>query len=336
MPVAEDLTMAWVHRRPRRLVLGLALAGAAGLAWPPRAAAQRYPSRPVRLVVPFAPGAGLDDLSRLLAAHLSQQLGQPVVVESRPGANTGLAAGLVAHAPPDGHTLLFTPASTLLVNPLVDTRIGYRGADDFVPVARVMSVVQVLLVRADGPYASLEALRGAARGTRPLDIAFFTHVQRALHTQLASALGLRVVHVPYRTFPAAMPDLVAGRIDAAAIDAGTALTAVQGGRLRALLVLGPQRTPVLPDVPTTAEAGLPVPPLTSWLAIYAPAGTPAEVVEPLSRAVLDFVRSPAATRYFAQRGNLAWPGGREEVARQLRQEQRDWQRLVEEAGIRPE
>lgn len=317
----------------RRLALRCLLAGLGALALPRPGRAAEYPLKPVRLVVPFAPGSGLDDFSRLLAAYLEERLREPVLVESRTGGSTAVAASHVAHAAADGHTLLLAPASTMMVNPLLDSRLGYRVPDDFVPVARLMSVVLVLLVGADSGLDSLIALREHTQRRGPINLGHVTHVQRALHVQLMRSAGLQAVYVPYRSFPAALPDLLAGRIDAASIDASAAVPAVQSGRARALLVLGPQRTPVLPEVPTAAEFGLAPVRLSSWLALFAPAGTPADVVEQLSRAAVDFVHSPAAQRYFAQRGNVPSAAGGAELAQQMQREQPDWRRLVEDAGI---
>lgn len=325
----------FILRGARRLTM---LAGlCAGLLAAAPAAAQGYPERAVRLVSVTSAGTGVDDYSRRLATHLSQKLGQSFVVENRPGANTIIAADHVAKSAPDGYTLLYGVASTMSANPVLFKSLPYTPDKDFVPIARLSAIPNVLVVPATSPHRSLDELMAAARakpGT--LNVGSGTTGYRLILAAIHDAAKVRTLDVPYKATANMVQDLIGGVIDYSLIEASTAAPLIQAGRLRGLAVVGPLRIPVIPDVPTLAEAGVPGVTLMSWTALFAPAGTPAEIVTKLSRAALEFAESPQAKEHYASRGTIAYPAPGPELARTIAEDRKEWQRLADVAGIQPQ
>ena len=263
----------------RRAMACLAEAVALGL--PDAAAAQSYPGKPVRMVIAFPAGGSIDTLGRILAQKLSEQWGQSVVVENRPGAGGNLGAAAAAQAAPDGYTL-HLGAQTLAVNPTIAPYQGFDPIRDFEPIILVATAQDVLMVAPDSPYHSVQDLiADAKKHPGELNYASFgvgtsAHLASVLFAQVA---GIKLQHVPYPTGIAqAVTDIMSGRIAMWLATLGGALGNVQAGKMQALAVSGPARAPALPDVPTFKELGLAMEEESTWFGFFAPKGTPKDVI----------------------------------------------------------
>ena len=261
----------------KQLLAGVALAAAA-LCGP--AQAQGYPSKPVNIVVPFAPGGATDIMTRLLAERLSKRLGQPVIVENKPGAGTMIASEYVAKAPADGHTVLMA-ASSLGIAPSLYSKVNYDPVKSFAPISLVASVVHVLEVHPSVPVKSvgelitwLKANPGKAN-YGSVGAGTSTHLESELFNTMA---GVKMVHVPYKGSAPALTDLVGGSLQVMFDAWASSGPFVKDGKTRLLAVTTAQRSRILPDVPTVAESGLPGYEAMPWLGLLAPAGTPDAVV----------------------------------------------------------
>lgn len=258
-----------------------------------RSLAQSFPARSVRFVVPYPPGGPLDTVARLLAQRVSALWGQPVVVENIAGAGGNIGAAAVAKATPDGHTILMGAVATHAINPSLYAAMPYDAAKDFIAVTQVASTPNVLVVNPQVPAKSVSELVAHARA-KPGGLNYGSgstgsagHLAGELFNSLA---GVRMVHVPYKGAPAAMQDLIAGRVDLMFDNLASSLTQVKAGRIRALAVTTAKRTPLAPDLPTLAESGLPGFDISTWFGIFAPAATPRAAID---RIYSDFARSLA-------------------------------------------
>lgn len=296
---------------------------AAAALLPGAARAQDWsPERSVRVVVPYAPGGANDILARLLAQRFTDRLGQPVVVENRPGAQAMLGTQLVAQARPDGLTLLVAASGPITVSPAVNPRTPYRPLADLAPVTMIASFPLLLLVRADSPFRTLDQLRGWARQNPQRA----NYASPAASFQLATELFKQRTetafqHVAYRGSAECANAVASGEVTMALVDAGPATAALESGRVRALAVTAAQRLAGLPDVPTMAESGLPSLEILFWSALLAPAGTPAPVVARLAAETSAAVAAPdVAQRIAAYRMTAAADGPdalRATIAREL-------------------
>ncbi|KQU91681.1 hypothetical protein ASC78_01785 [Variovorax sp. Root318D1] len=269
------------------------------LALPLFAGAQGWPTKPITLVIPFPPGNTADLVARALQEPLRQALGQAVVVDNRPGAGGNLALQAVARAANDGHTLLVTTGSPLVINPALYKTPGFDAERDFAPVAVVGSIPMVLIARKDLPVTSFAELVGYLRANAST-VSFasvgqgtFTHLGMEL---LSRSLGLRLTHVPYKGASAAHADLIGGRVDIMFDSVASSHVVLKAGRVKPLAVSAPVRTPFLPDVPTIMEAGgadLQGFEVTVWTGVFAPAGTPQNVVQRVNEEVNRQLRSEA-------------------------------------------
>ncbi|MCW5658202.1 MAG: tripartite tricarboxylate transporter substrate binding protein [Burkholderiaceae bacterium] len=274
-----------------RLMTGvLAAALALGTAWPLAAAA--YPERPLKLVVPYPPGGSTDMLGRALAEHLRKELGQPVVVENKPGANSGIGAQAVASAPADGHTLLLATAATMVLNPLLHNKLGY-DATQLQPVARVAVTPLVLVARPDGELRTLADVMARAKA-QPGRVTFAsTGVGSTLHLAgelLQLETGTQMMHVPYKGSAPALTGLMGGETQFFIDSIATSSPLVKGGKLVALAVTSRERLALLPDVPTVAESGVPRFEASTWFGIVVPKGTPDAAVTRLNAAIASAMR----------------------------------------------
>jgi tripartite-type tricarboxylate transporter receptor subunit TctC len=309
---------------------------AAALGAPSVARAQAFPSRPLRIVVPFAAGGSSDVIARILAARMGPILGGTVLVENRPGAGGNIGIESVVRAAPDGTTLLLGAPGGLTVNPLLYRNLPYQPLRDLTPVAMVADSEHVVAVSRNLPVRDLAGFIAHCRAN-PGAVTYGS-AGIGTTTHLAGALfGLRaqvqLQHVPYRGSALAMNDLVAGTIQAMFDLLPSAITQIQGGLIRALATTGSERSPRLPEVPTVAEAALPGFRATSWYALMAPAGTPAEIVAQISRAANAALREGEVQTALAATGAIAWPTDPAGLAEILRADSERWAEVVREARI---
>ena len=265
------------------------------LCWPIPSAAQNYPNRPVKLLVPFTPGGGTDILARVVGQKISEALGQPVVVENRPGGNTLVATELLVNAPADGYTLLMQ-TNNLASNPtLYAGKLTFDTRKDLMPVSLVAGNPHVLVVHPSVPAKNLKefiALAKAKPGTLTFASAGSGTVNHLCGELLKGLAGIDMIHVPYKGSGSVMPDLLGGHISALFAAMPTVTGLIREGKLRALAVTTPARFRGLPDVPTIAELGYPGYNFSSWFGVLAPAGTPAPVVARLQSEIAKALKDP--------------------------------------------
>ena len=261
----------------------------------PAADAQGYPSRPIRLVVPYPPGGPLDIMARAIGQKLAEALGQPVVVDNKPGAGGNIGADLVAKAAPDGYTILMGAVATHAINPTLYPKIPYDPVKDFTPVAMVAVVPNVLVVNPALPVKSVKELIDFAKA-RPSYLNFASgstgstgHLAGELFNALA---GVQMVHIPYKGGAPAMADLLAGQVQLMFDNLANALPQVKAGKLRALAVTTAQRSAFAPDLPTLAEAGVPGFDLTTWFGIFLPGNAPRDIVLRLNTEINKALNAP--------------------------------------------
>jgi len=317
--------------RRRSLMAGLL---AAGLPLPALAQGWR-PSRPITLIVPFAGGSGTDAVARILAQLLSEKLnGANVVVDNRAGGSGVIAAVAAAHAPPDGHTLFVTTNTTHSANPALMKRLDYDPVKDFTPVARVGNLPFMLVVGAKSPARSAAEFFDLIRRRRgEMSYASGNSTGIVGGATMARMAGTEMLHVPYRSTPPAMTDVIAGRVDCMLVDIAAGLGQVRDGQLRLLGVTTRERSALLPETPSLHEAGLAGFDITSWNGIFAPAGTPPEVVQALNAALREAIGQPDVKARFAAIGFDAFSGTPEELGAFTREQLVIWRDLVEAAGI---
>jgi tripartite-type tricarboxylate transporter receptor subunit TctC len=318
---------------PRRHLL-LAALGAAAL---PAAFAQAFPSRPLRVLVPFAPGGSTDLLARLVAKPLGERLGQAVVVENRPGAGGNIAADAVAKSAPDGHTLVMGSIGTHATNGLVYASMPYDAVRDFAPVTLVGAATLVLVVHPSLPARSVTELVDLLR-SKPGEYSYASGgvaASQHLATEMFKyATKTSMQHVPYKGSAGALQDLLSGRVPLMFADLPLVLQHIQSGALRALGVCDPDRSPALPNVPTIAQAGVPNYTATAWYGLFAPARTPEPVLAKLQAEVSDIVKQPDVRKTMQDMG--AKPSGLSgaEFRRFQEAEIARWREVVREANIR--
>ena len=319
----------------RRLALASLIAA---LPWVPAAhAADAYPSRPITFVVPFAAGSATDSLARALGQSVTAETKQPVVVDNKAGASGMLAAQSVARAAPDGYTVLISTNTTHAANEHLYKKIGYDPVKDFSPVTALAKGYQVLVVNPGSPYKSVGDLIAAAKKT-PGKLTFASgsassRVAGELFTQMA---GIQMLHVPYKSNPLAITDLLGGQVDMMIPDTATGVPQVRSGKLRALGVTSPQPLSLLPGVPTISEAGVKGYEMSYWFAAYLPAHTPPEVVNRLHDLLVAGTASPAAKAFFESGGSEPFTTTPEGLARFQVEESQKWGRVIKAAGIDPE
>ena len=298
--------------------------------------AQSWPTRGVRLLVPYPPGGASDIQSRLVAGKLSERWGVPVVVENKPGGNTVIATDTVAKAAPDGHTLVLT-AMPFALNPMLIAKLPYNSDKDLVPVSLLATIPNILVVNPGVPAKSVRELIGWARAN-PGALSFASAGQ-ATSTHLSAELfvkmsGLAATHIPYKGSVQAHLDLISGRVPMM-FDNG-ALQHVKAGKLTALAVTSAKRVAWLPDTPTVAEQGLPGYEAVAWYGVLAPGGTPADIVQRLADDITWAVRSPDVVEKLRAIGANAEGGSPEEFRKLIASESLKWGQLVRELGMKPE
>jgi tripartite-type tricarboxylate transporter receptor subunit TctC len=320
----------------RTVRAGCCLAILAALALPTDSHAQPYPSGPIRIVVPFTPGGGTDILARLIGQKLNEAWGQPVVVENRAGASGTVGTAVVAKAAPDGQTALITPAA-YAGNPSLYKHLPYDNVRDLAPVSLLASGPLVLVVHPSLPVRSIKELIAFCRA-RPGEINYGSPGAGALPHLSAelfnSASGIKLVHIPYKGAGAAATDLLAGRVPIYFMNILQSLTYIRNGKLRALGVTTPQRTPIAPEIPTIAESGLKGYDMTNWYGLLVPAATPRASVGKLNAEVVRILNLPELKSRLADDGMVVVGSSPEQFAEFLAKETVKYAKVIETAGIK--
>jgi tripartite-type tricarboxylate transporter receptor subunit TctC len=321
-----------IARRTKRLLFILALALYASAA-----SAQAYPSRPLRLIVPFAPGGAVDIIGRLVADAVSRSLGQPVVVENRPGAGAAIGAEAVARSAPDGYTLLIGTSSTHGVNSAVNPKLSYDPVKDFSPVVLLATAPWMVVVNPSLPVHNPKELIEYAKA-HPGQLNFASYGRGSsnhLATELLKArAGIDVVHVPYKGSAPALLDLVAGQVNFMLDTYSTSAPLVEAGKIRLIGVTSSKRVPYAPDVPTVAESGVPGYVTGAFFAIWLPANTPAPIVERLNREFNSALKQDVIKERLLKLGLQPAGGTAQELGRVVVDEVRTWADLVKQQNLK--
>jgi tripartite-type tricarboxylate transporter receptor subunit TctC len=316
-------------------LLTIALAACIPLA----AGAQAWPSKPVRMLVPFPPGGGVDFAARIVGKHLSDRLGQQVVIENRAGANGIIALEALKGAAPDGYTLAAASNGPLVINPSMYLKLPYDTLRDFVAVGSLVSFPLLLVVHPSVPAASVAEVIALARA-KPGVLTFSSPgVGNGSHLAVelfASMANVQLVHVPYKGTAPAATTLLAGEVALTFSSIPTVLPHVRAGKLRALGVGNATRVPSLPEFPTIAESGVPGYEAFSWAGVIAPAGTPRDVVTRLNREIVQVLRQKDVADQLANEGTIPTPDSPEEFAAYIKSELAKWGAIVQLAKIKPE
>jgi tripartite-type tricarboxylate transporter receptor subunit TctC len=301
-------------------------------------ASAAYPDRPIKIVVPFAPGGGTDVVARTLAQQMARDLGASIVIENKPGAGTILGTQAVATSEPDGYTLLMGTFANA-VNPSLKASLPYDPHADFAPVALIARSFNIVVVNPKSPYRSIADLIAAAKA-EPEKLSYGTygtgtsaHLAGELFKNLAK---VNLTTVPYKGAAPAITDLIGGQIQVMFTTVASAASLVQGGQLRALAVTSAQRSPAFPDLPTVAEAGVPGYSAESWYGLFAPAKTPADVVDRLNKSAAAAVQSEAFRKLGVNEGLVMVASPPQELDRYFRGEEARWRKVIQDAGITAE
>ncbi|MGJ7506538.1 Bug family tripartite tricarboxylate transporter substrate binding protein [Variovorax sp. GT1P44] len=322
----------------RRLFLA-ALASLAVARLPAANAQQlRFPDKPIKLIVAFAPGTGGDALARIMAASMGPLLGQPLIVDNRAGVGGVMGTEQGARSPADGYTLTLATTSTLLTNPALNPKVRYRADKDFVPVSGLARTAFVLVTAdtADAPHSVDELTRQLARGSASFGSAGVGTITHLAAEYFLKQSGVKAVHVPYRGSGAALTDVASGQLLFGCDTLVAALPLIRAGRLRALAVTSHERLATLPDVPTAAEVGLPKWQLSAWWGLVAPAGTPPAIVGTLSDASTKALATPEVKALLANQQLDPMPLSSSAFGELIHTEQPFWSDFVRQTGIQLE
>ena len=317
-----------------RLLIALAFTSVA-----PFVAAQAYPSKPVRIIVGYTPGGSNDVLARVVARHLQETLGQPFVVENKPGASGQISAEMLARSAPDGYTLAVIPNDVLTVQPNLGAKVPYDPVNDFEPVAALGAVPIALVINASSPIKSVSELIAAAKA-KPDSLTFASsgsggpqHVSAAMFNLLA---GTKTVHVPYKGNAPALTDVLGGQVDILFSPINSALPHIRSGKLRALAVASDQRLSSLPDVPTLAESGVAGYKSEIWIALFAPRNTPKEIVDRLAAEVTRMQARAEIRQQLGGQGIDPVGMSSAQVASLIKADLARWSKVIKETGIKAE
>jgi tripartite-type tricarboxylate transporter receptor subunit TctC len=303
------------------------------------AALAQFPAKPIHLIVPFPPGGGNDTVARAIAQQIGPELGQPVVVDNRPGAGGSVGAELAAKAPPDGYTLFLAGVGSHVVNPNLHAKLLYDPVKDFAPITLIASAPSVLVVNPSVPAQTIAEFTAYARAN-PGKLNYASNGNGSA-AQLAAAMyesmaGVKMVHVPYKGIAPALTDLLGGEVQLMFGTVVALVPHIQAGRLRALAVTGKKRSALLPNVPTLRESGLPEYEAGSWYGIMAPAGTPRPVIDQLHAEVVKALKQPEVAKRLAAEGAEVIGSTPEEFGAHLRSELARVGSVVRAAGIQIE
>ncbi len=303
---------------------------------PAAAVAQNYPSKPIRLIVPTAPGGGTDFSARFIGTKLSEAWGQTVVIDNRPGASGNIGVELAARAVPDGHTLVM-PITSFPVNPSLYPKLPFNTENDFAPIALVASAPLLLVVNPSVPAKSVGELitltkaRAGQLNYANSGSGTTAHLAGELFKRMA---GVDIVSIAYKGGGPAIIDLIAGNVQIYFSTIPAALQQVRAGKLRALAVTSTTRVAEIPDMPTVAEAGLPGFQVIGWFGLFAPAGTPSAVVQKLNTEIVKTLKAPETRERLSGHGLIPGGGTPQDLGKFLSEEIARWRKLIQEAGIR--
>ncbi|MEN5343272.1 tripartite tricarboxylate transporter substrate binding protein [Achromobacter mucicolens] len=317
--------------------LAITIAAASALAFSSAAIADAYPTKPIRLIIPFAVGGSTDNLGRVLAARLSEKLGQQVVADNRPGAGGNIGTDLVAKAPADGYTLLFATEGTLGINPSLYKKLPFDPEKDFTPIAQFASVPNILVVNPRVQAKTVQELAAYAK-SRPASLNMGSagngttnHLSGELFQTMT---GATFTHVPYKGSGPAMADLLADQIQLMFDNLPGSLPHVKAGSLRALAVTSAKRSPLLPDVPTMAEAGVPGYDVEVWFGVAAPKGLPAQTLATLSKAITEISQEPATIEKILNIGATPLTSTPAEFGSRIQEARIKWAPIVAHSGAK--
>jgi tripartite-type tricarboxylate transporter receptor subunit TctC len=316
--------------------IGLALAAAAlAPAW---GWAQTYPSKPIKAIVPFAPGSATDTIGRAFAAKMSEELGQPIIIENKPGVNGMLGADAVAKAPADGYTILVGTNSTNAALKSLMKKLPYDQDTAFTPLGFLGSVPLIVAVNNDFPVKSMRELVAQAKA-KPgqISFAYASTSQQVSSEMLSSMAGIKMNPVPYKSGPAAMTDLIGGQVNLFTADFAVMVPQVKAGKVRGLAVTSTKRSAVVPDLPTVNEAlGLKDYELIAYFAMFAPTGTPPDVIAKINKAINNAANAKDVQEKLSSFGLVIDPGTPEDLARRNQAESIKWAKAIADAKIEPQ
>lgn len=324
----------------RKWIQSLAVVAASLMALPIGWAQSEWPSKPVRMIVPGAPGGSADITARIFSEALSKSFGQPFVIDNKAGANGVIATDALAKSPSDGYTILFTYAAAQVINPLVLSKLPYHPQKDFVPVVQIGSGGNLLLVNPALPVKDLKEFIAYVKARPADDLAYGSWGDGSgghltMEALLQKGGNLKARHVPYKSTPAMLTDVIGGHIPVAFSGIALGAPLVQSGKLRAIAVSGPIRVRQLPEVQTMTEQGISFD-MESWYAVIAPAGTPQAIVERLNKEVNRLMAAPEMTENLKKIGFENYPANTpEQFARTIERDTREWSAIVKAAGIQP-
>ena len=303
------------------------------------ATAQSFPTKPVHIIIPFVAGGSSDIVGRAIGAKYQELLGQPAVVENKPGANGAIAAEFVAKSVPDGYTILVGSIGVFSINAALFKDLRYNPVRDFAPITLAVTTPNVLITKPQLPAKSMRELVEFAK-KNPGKLSYCSsgtgssdHLTAELLKQMS---GIDVLHVPYKGGAACQTDIMGNQVDLSFQNLGAVTNYIKGGRMKALAVTAAKRHPQLPDVPSASEAGFPELVVTSWQAAAAPAKTPREIVQKLNEATVKALRSPDVRERMTQIGFDVVAGTPEEFGKFMQEEVDRWTRVVQRGGIKPE
>jgi tripartite-type tricarboxylate transporter receptor subunit TctC len=301
------------------------------------ASAQDFPNRNITFIVPFAAGSATDQIARAIGQGVTEQTGQAVIIENKPGASAMIGAQTAARAKADGYTVLITTNTTHAANEHLYKQLQYDPVKDFAPLTLLGKGSQIMVVNPAFPAKTVgEFLALARKEPGKLSFGSGSSSSRIAGELLQQMANVKLLHVPYKSNPLAVTDLLGGQISTMITDMATGLPQVQAGKLRALGVTTLKRSPLAPDVPTIAESGVPGYEMGYWFAAYAPAGTPDNVVKRLNALLVKATEGPAARQFYGSTGTDPSTSSPAELASFQQAESKKWQTIIKQAGIEPE
>ena len=318
----------------KSLIIAIALT--CGLAGALPALAQDYPAKPVRIVIGLAAGGGIDVIARVVAQKMTENMGQPVLVENKPGASGIIAAEFVAKAPPDGYTLMIAPSGPMVFNAVMFSKLTYSPTNDFAPVGMVASFPLIAVVNSATPIKTMRELADYARANPAKANYAASTAAFQLTTELFNIqAGTALQNITYKGTNESVASVIAGDVLTTIADSGPASAAIRGGKVRGLAVTSPRRMAAFPDLPTMAEAGFPQLDVQLWGGLFAPAGTPAAIVKRLEDELARALKSPDLLQRFATLTVNAGAASGAELGAQISAEIARWKEIAQKANIKP-